>query len=84
MCMLQYIMSPYWMFQIISYAQACLVYGAGLLPDLSTERDLRDESPHLVAHMQQLIGSDTDRAVLNQYIEMCRQLLAVHSGEYRG
>jgi len=65
----------------VSYVQACLSYGAGVVPDVSESRDLRDQSALISEHVHQLFAVESGRAALTQYVAMITQLLAVHSGQ---
>ena len=66
--------------QIISYLQICLSHDAGVTVDVTSERDVRDESARMCAYVKQLLSVSSDRDVVLEYVRMIRQLLAVHAG----
>ena len=67
--------------QIISYLQLCLSYAAGVTVDVTSERDVRDESARMSGYISQLFSVESDADVVMTYVDMIRQLLSVNAGE---
>ena len=51
--------------------------------DVTSERDVRDESARMSGYVSQLFSVESDADVVMTYVDMIRQLLSVNAGELR-